>query len=84
MDRVIGAVETRTHLPAILKAVTYGKRFIITQRSHARAVLISPEELESLEAAADRGLLEDLMAARKDIRMGRTVRAKTYFLRKKG
>jgi len=83
MDKVIGVVETRNHLPAILKGVTQGKRYIITQRSHARAVLISLEELETLEACADKGLPEDLKAAKEDIKSGRYVRAETYFGKKK-
>lgn len=83
MDKVIGMVETRNHLPAILKSVTSGKRYIITQRSHARAVLISPEELETLEIAADKELLEDLRVAQKEIRGHQYVKAEKYFAKKK-
>lgn len=83
MDKVIGMVETRNHLPAILKSMVNGKRYIITQRSHARAVLISPEELETLEAQADKELLEDLRTAQKEIHLGRYVKAENYFTKKK-
>lgn len=84
MDKVIGVVETRNHLPAILKQVAAGRHFIITQRSHARAVLISPEDLETLEVQADTRLLEDIKAAKDDIRNGRVVKASAYFRRRKG
>lgn len=83
MDKVIGMVETRKQLPAILKSVANGKRYIITQRSHARAVLISPEELETLEISADKELLEDLRDAQKDIQQGRYIKAEKYFAKKK-
>lgn len=83
MDKIIGVSETRSHLPFILKNVAGGMRYIITQRSHVRAVLISPEEIESLEVAADRDLLNDLLAARTDIRNGRYEKARSYFARKK-
>lgn len=83
MDKVIGVVETRNRLPAVLKEVARGKRYIITQRSHARAVLISPEELETLEISADKKLLEDLKTAKEEIARGRYVRASDYFKKKK-
>lgn len=78
----MGIVETRSHLPAILKTLAPGKRVIITQRSHARAVLVSPEELETLEVQADKGLLEDIRAAKEDIRRGRALKARDYFARR--
>lgn len=83
MDQVVGVVETRNRLPSILKAITAGKRFIIAQRSHARAILISPEELETLEVSADHALLEDLKVAQKEIRLGRYTKAETYFAKKR-
>lgn len=83
MDKVVGIVETRNRLPAILNDVASGRRYIVTQRSHPRAVLISPEELETLEVQADHDLLEDIKAAKQDIRAGRFVRAKDYFSKRK-
>ncbi len=56
---------------------------MITQRSHARAVIISPEELETLEIQADKTLLEDIRAAKEDIRKGRVIRASSYFSKNK-
>lgn len=56
---------------------------MITQRSHARAVIISPEALETLEIQADKALLEDIKAAKDDIRKGRVVPAAAYFSRRK-
>ncbi len=83
MDKIVGIVEARSTLPAILKAVSEGKRYVITQRSHARAVIIGLEELETLEIQADKNLQQDLKAAKKDIRKGRVVRAKKYFAKTK-
>ena len=83
MDKIVGVSETRSHLPSILKDVAGGMRYVITQRSHAKAVLISTEDLESLEVAADRELLEDLRAAQADIHRGRYEKAGSYFARKK-
>ena len=83
MDKIIGVSETRSQLPFILKNIAGGMRYIITQRSHVRAVLISPEDIESLEVAADRDLLDDLRAAQTDIRNGRYEKAKSYFTKKK-
>ncbi|MBI4375693.1 MAG: type II toxin-antitoxin system Phd/YefM family antitoxin [Elusimicrobia bacterium] len=84
MDKIVGIVQARSSLPSILKDVATGKRYVITQRSHARAVIISPEELETLEIQADKSLLEDIKAAKDDIRKGRVVSAKNYFSRRKG
>ncbi len=83
MDKIIGVSEARSHLPFMLKNIAGGMRYIITQRSHVKAVLISPEEIESLEVAADRDLLDDLRAAQTDIRNGRYEKARSYFPRKK-
>ena len=83
MDKVIGVVEIRSHFPATLKEVAHGKRFIITQRSHPRAVLISPEELETLEVSANLKILEDLKKAQEDIQGGRYIKASDYFSKKK-
>lgn len=83
MDKIVGIVQARSSLPSILKEVASGKRYVITQRSHARAVIISPEELETLEIQADKTLLEDIRAAKEDIRKGRVIRASSYFSKNK-
>jgi prevent-host-death family protein len=75
MDKVVGVVDTRTHLPRILKEVTKGSRYIITQRSKAKAVLVGLEEFETLEIMADKQLLKEIKEAKEDIKAGRY---KTY------
>lgn len=82
MDKIVPIREARATLPSILKAVSSGRRYVITQRSHARAVLISLDELESLEVQADKALLEDIKAAKADIRAGRYIKASRYLARK--
>lgn len=75
MDKVVGVVDTRTHLPRILEGVTKGTRYIITQRSKVKAVLVGLEEFETLEIMADRQLLKEINEAKEDIKAGRY---KTY------
>lgn len=75
MDKVIGVAEARSKFPALLRDVAAGKRYIVTQRSKARAVLMSPEEVETLEILADKNLMRDIRAAKEDVRLGRY---KTY------
>jgi len=82
MDKVVGVVETRSHLRELLQEVGRGRRVIIAQRSRAAAVLVSPEEMETLEVMADRGLMRELIEAKADIRAGRYVTYDAYFGRK--
>lgn len=79
MDKVIGVVETRNHLPRILKEVKKGVHYIITQRSKAKAALISLEEMETLEVMADRELLREIRQAKEDIKAGRYKTYQEYF-----
>lgn len=79
MDKVIGVVDTRIHLPQILKNIARGTRYIITQRSKAKAVLVSLEELETLEIMADKKLLKEIEEAKGDILAGRYKSYKQYF-----
>ena len=82
MDKIIGVVDTRTHLRQILKKVSNGKRFIITQRSKARAALISLDELETLEIMADKKLLREIIEAKEDIKSGNYITYEKYFKEK--
>ncbi len=79
MDKVIGVVETRTKLPQIIKEISLGERYIITQRSKAKAVIVSLEEMETLEILADRKLLKDIVAAKEDIKNKRFKSYEEYF-----
>ncbi len=82
MDKVIGVSKLRTSLASILKDVKKGAHYIIVQRSRASAVLLSPEEVETLEVLADRKLLEDILKAKEDIAEGRAVSYEEYFGKK--
>jgi len=56
MDKTIGISEFRKTIAEIVKDVFGNRnRYIIVQRSKARAVLISPVELEALEGSAGKG-----------------------------
>ncbi len=79
MDKVIGVVETRTKLPQIIKGISLGERYIITQRSKAKAVIVSLEEIETLEILADKKLLRDIVAAKEDIKNKRYKTFEEYF-----
>ena len=79
MDKVVGVVETRNNLRELLDEVGRGKRVIIAQRSRARAVLMNPEDIETLEVMADRELLRELVEAKSDIRAGRYKTFDAYF-----
>jgi prevent-host-death family protein len=79
MDKIIGISETRTKLPKIIKEVSAGKRYIITQRSKPRAVMVSLEEFETLEILADKKLLKALLASKEDIKNKRYKSYKEFF-----
>ena len=51
MDKTIGISELRKSLASIIKDVhEKGSRYIILQHSQAKAVLLSPDEMEALES----------------------------------
>ena len=59
MDKTIGISELRKSMASKIKEVhEKGARYIIMQRSKAKAVLLSPEEIETLEIMADKRVLE--------------------------
>ncbi len=61
MDKIIGVSELRKSMASIVKEVhEKGSRYIIMQHSRAKAVLLSPEEMETLEAGAERIFHEDV------------------------
>lgn len=79
MDKVIGAVAARSNLRKILDNASKGARYIITSRSQPKAVLVSIEELETLEIMADHALLDEIRQAKDDIKAGRYVPYEEYF-----
>ena len=57
MEKTIGISELRKSISEKVKEVHEHRiRYIIMQRSQAVAVLVSPEEIESLETMADKQL----------------------------
>lgn len=75
MDKIASLSHVRANLPKLVASL--GKRgrnrVIITRNGSAAAVLISPEDLETLEILADRKLMLSLRRAERDLKAGRTV-----------
>ena len=75
MDKIASISQVRANLPKLVAGL--GKRgrerVIITRNGAAAAVLISPEELETLEILADRKLMLSLLKAEDDVKAGRLV-----------
>jgi PHD/YefM family antitoxin component YafN of YafNO toxin-antitoxin module len=68
MDKIIGVSELRKSIASIIQDVhEKGARYIVMQHSRAKAVLLRPDELETLEAAAGRGTSRDFDAAEEDV-----------------
>ena len=71
MDYIVPISEARGKLPTLIKKISQmGKHLIITRNGKPEAVVISPEELETLEIKADQRLLRSILKAEEDIREG--------------
>ena len=80
MDQIGPISDVRAHLPKVLNQVRKTrKRFVITRQGKAVAIVISPEELETLEIIADQALLKSLIRAEADIKAGRLYTHKDVF-----
>ena len=83
MDKTIGISELRKTISSKVKEVHEDRsRYIIIQRSKSKAVLMSPEEVETLEIMADKETLNEIKQAKEDIRKDRFV-SYEEFLRNK-
>ena len=72
MDIIMPVSEVRNKLPSLVKKIRKeGKNLIITRNGRPAAVLITPEELETLEIMADKKLLLSIAKAQEDIVKGR-------------
>jgi len=72
MDLIMPVSELRMRLPEMIKKVAdVGKHLVITKNGRPEAVMISPEELETLEIRADRDLLLSIERAQRDVAAGR-------------
>lgn len=80
MDYIIPISEARRRLPELVKKIArIGKHLIITRNGKAEAVMISPEELETLEIKADQKLLRSILRAEEDIKQNRLYSHKEVF-----
>lgn len=80
MDYIVPISEARAHLPEIAKKIsTFGKHCIITKNGKAKVVMVSPEELETLEIMADRDLMRALIKAEEDIKLKKIFSHKQVF-----
>lgn len=72
MDYIAPISEVRGKLPDFIKKVkTAGKHLVITRNGRAAAVMLSPEEFETLEIKADRNLMRSLIRAQENLKAGR-------------
>ena len=71
MDYIVPISEARGKLPDLIKKIAQmGKHLIITKNGKAEVVMISPEELETLEIKSDQKLLASILRAEEDIQKG--------------
>jgi len=64
MDKTIGISELRKSIASIIKDVHEKRsRYIILQHSQAKAVLLSPDEMETLEVKTERVPHKDVKIA---------------------
>ena len=72
MDYIVPISEARGKLPELIKKIAHlGKHLIITRNGRAEAVMLSPEELETLEIMADKNAIASIRRAKKDIKEGK-------------
>ena len=72
--------EVRGKLPELIKKISHmGKHLIITRNGKPEAIMLSPEELETLEIKADHKLLQSILRAEEDISKGRLHSHKDIF-----
>ena len=80
MDKTIGIAELRGSIASVIREIHEdGAQYVVLQRSKAKAVLLSPEKLETLEVMADKEILEDIRAAKDDILKGRYTSFEDFF-----
>jgi antitoxin YefM len=80
MDIIVPISEVRCKLPEYVKKIsTMGKHLIITKNGKPAAVMISADELETLEVMADKKLLSSIARAKEDIAKERLYSHKDVF-----
>ena len=75
MERIVTAAELREDLSGLLDKVGRGERIVITRRGQRRAVLLSYDQLQTLQEIArlarDPQALEAMQRSDEDVRRGR-------------
>ncbi|MFH1725994.1 MAG: type II toxin-antitoxin system Phd/YefM family antitoxin [Elusimicrobiota bacterium] len=81
MTKIAPVSYVRAHLPEMVAALGKKKRdrIVITRNGAPSAVLVSPEELETLEILADKKLMLSLLKAEDDEHANRLVEHEDIF-----
>ena len=83
MDKTIGVSDLRKSIAEKIKEVHEKRsRYIVMQHSKAKAVLVSPEDIETLEIMADKDILLEIRQAKKDIVRGEFSSYEDFFKKK--
>ena len=83
MDFILPISEARAKLPELIKKIgAMGKHLIITKNGRPEAVLMSPEELETLEVQSDPKLMRAIAEGLEDLKAGRVYSHEQVFSRK--
>jgi prevent-host-death family protein len=83
MSETIPFTEAKAHLSDLVnRTVREHERFILTRNGRPAAVLLSPEDLESLEETVDilqdRALLDSIRRSRREAAEGKRLRLKEH------
>ena len=80
MDYIVPISEARGKLPELIKKIAHaGKHLIITKNGRAEAVMVTPEELETLEIKADRKLMQSIQRGLEGLKGGKLYSHKDVF-----
>ncbi len=72
MDLIVPISEARGKLPGLIKKMArLGKRLVITKNGRAEAVVMSPEQVETLEIMADPELMASIRRGLEYAKAGR-------------
>jgi len=83
MSETIPFTEAKAHLSDLVDRTSREhERFVVTRNGRPAAVLVSPEDLESLEETVDilqdRALLESIRTSRREASEGKRLRLKDH------
>lgn len=83
MSETIPFTEAKAHLSDLVDRTSREhERFIVTRNGRPAAVLVSPEDLESLEETVDilqdRALLDSIRKSRREASEGKSLRLKDH------